>query len=296
MALPSPPSAVGQTPAPEGGGQTGGSGPDHRNQWWRLRPWNRDVAALVRLRDGLKAIPDDPPDWASATATEQARPSEPAGQAAAQPAELAAAPPVVDAPAQRPESAEPAQPVPQPPPAEPATQSPQRTPPAEPVRSAEPPGQTRPAQAPAQTPPAEPARPAQPEAAGSPAPNPAVAAIRETFAFVANAGDKAVAHFFAWLFVRHPELRDLFPAAMTEQRERLFQALVRIVDSLTTPDELATYLAQLGRDHRKYAVEPWMYAPVGEALLTTVRAFSGSAFTRPPEEAWTQAYSAASAL
>lgn len=139
-------------------------------------------------------------------------------------------------------------------------------------------------------------RPAQPETGDVQEPNPAVLAIRETFAFVVNAGDKAVAHFYAWLFVRHPELRDLFPAAMTEQRERLFRALVRIVDNLSTPEELAGYLAQLGRDHRKYAVEPWMYQPVGEALLTTIRAFAGSAFTPAAEEAWTQAYSAASAL
>jgi NAD(P)H-flavin reductase/hemoglobin-like flavoprotein len=247
-----------------------------------VRSWNRDVAALARLRDGLKAIPDDPPDQVSPVLSEQARPTEPARQAAAQPAQLAAAPPAVDAPPRRRESAEPAQPAEQAKPAERQEQSP----PAE---------QAKPAERQEQSPPAAPARPAQPETAGAP-PDPAVAAIRETFAFVANAGDKAVAHFYAWLFVRHPELREMFPVAMTEQRERLFRALVRIVNSLTTPDELAAYLAQLGRDHRKYGVEPWMYGPVGEALITTIRAFSGSAFTPAAEEAWTQAYSAASTL
>lgn len=180
--------------------------------------------------------------------------------------------------------------------------SPKQTAPARQPRPAQTPGQpppashTRPAQAPGQTPPAEPEKPVQPEQAAEPAPNPSVAAIRETFTFVANAGDKAVAYFYSWLFVRHPELRDLFPAAMTEQRERLFRALARIVDHLTTPEELAAYLLQLGRDHRKYAVEPWMYGPVGEALITTVRNFSGSAFTPAAEEAWTQAYTTASTL
>ena len=46
-------------------------------------------------------------------------------------------------------------------------------------------------------------------------------------------------------------------------RDRLFHALGRIVESLSTPDEMAAYLSQLGRDHRKYRVEPGMYEVVG---------------------------------
>jgi NAD(P)H-flavin reductase/hemoglobin-like flavoprotein len=124
----------------------------------------------------------------------------------------------------------------------------------------------------------------------------AVAAIRETFGLVAAAGDDAAAYFYAWLFLRRPELRELFPPAMDEQRDRLFRALARIVESLSTPEEMASYLAQLGRDHRKYGVEPAMYDAVGEALLATLRAFAKSAFTPAAEEAWTQTYTAGSSL
>ena len=127
-------------------------------------------------------------------------------------------------------------------------------------------------------------------------PDPAIVAIRETFTHVAGAGDEAVAYFYAWLFLRRPELRELFPPAMDEQRDRLFRALGRIVESLSTPDEMATYLSQLGRDHRKYGVDPGMYDAVGEALIATLRAFAKSAFTPDAEEAWTQTFAAAAAL
>ena len=108
-------------------------------------------------------------------------------------------------------------------------------------------------------------------------PDPAIVAIKETFRYVADAGDKAVSFFYGQLFLRQPQLRQLFPPAMDEQRDRLFHALSRIVESLATPDEMAAYLSQLGRDHRKYQVEPEMYEAVGTALLATLRAFARDA-------------------
>ncbi len=126
--------------------------------------------------------------------------------------------------------------------------------------------------------------------------DPSLLKIRETFAAVAKAGDEAAGFFYAWLFLRRPELRALFPPAMDEQRDRLFRALSRIVDSLSTPDQMAVYLAQLGRDHRKYHVQPEMYDAVGEALIATLRAFAGPAFTADAEQIWTQTYTTASSL
>jgi NAD(P)H-flavin reductase/hemoglobin-like flavoprotein len=127
-------------------------------------------------------------------------------------------------------------------------------------------------------------------------PDPAIVAIKETFRYVADAGDKAVGFFYGQLFLRQPHLRQLFPPAMDQQRDRLFRALGRIVESLSTPDEMAAYLSQLGRDHRKYQVEPEMYEAVGASLLATLRAFARDAFTSEAQEAWTQVYTAGSSL
>jgi NAD(P)H-flavin reductase/hemoglobin-like flavoprotein len=137
---------------------------------------------------------------------------------------------------------------------------------------------------------------AAPSAAADDGPDPTLVAIRETFAEVASAGDDAAAYFYAWLFLRRPELRELFPPAMDEQRDRLFRSLARIVESLSTPEEMASYLSQLGRDHRKYSVTPDMYDAVGEALIATLRAFAGSKFTDAAAEAWQQTYAAGSSL
>jgi NAD(P)H-flavin reductase len=155
-----------------------------------------------------------------------------------------------------------------------------------------------PAAAPAAETPAEPdaAPPADAVQAPAEPADPAIEAVRQTFAIVQAAGDEAPAYFYGWMFVRHPELRKLFPTGMSEQRDRLFRAFGRIVGSLSTPEEMATYLAQLGRDHRKYAVQPEMYQVIGDALMATLRAYAGSAFTPAAEQAWTQAYQAVSSL
>ncbi|HEX3752681.1 MAG TPA: globin domain-containing protein [Streptosporangiaceae bacterium] len=138
----------------------------------------------------------------------------------------------------------------------------------------------------------------EPGAAASPSllTGPAVDAIRSTFAIVAEAGDAVPGYFYGQLFARQPRLRALFPPAMDAQRDRLVKALVRVVESLTTPEEMAAYLAQLGRDHRKYRVDPAMYEVVGAALLATLRRFAGTAFTPAAEQAWTDAFAAVSAL
>ena len=137
--------------------------------------------------------------------------------------------------------------------------------------------------------------PAQDRAA-DPLPDAAIASIQETFAIVAAAGDKPASYFYGRLFAGHPHLRGMFPPAMDVQRDRLLRALIRIVEGLTSPEDLVRYLSHLGRDHRKYSVEPGMYDAVGEALIATLRAYAGPAFTQEAQEAWVQAYQAASGL
>ena len=137
--------------------------------------------------------------------------------------------------------------------------------------------------------------PAQ-ETAADLLPDSAIVSIRQTFAIVAAAGEKPASYFYGRLFAGYPHLRSMFPSAMDVQRDRLLRALIRIVEGLTSPEDLVRYLSQLGRDHRKYSVEPAMYDAVGEALIATLRAYAGPAFTQDAQEAWVQAYQAASGL
>jgi len=114
--------------------------------------------------------------------------------------------------------------------------------------------------------------------------------IRTSFALVEPQTDELSRHFYATLFGRAPETRDLFPVNMEVQRSRLLRALVHVLQMIDQPDELVPFLQQLGRDHRKFGVLAQHYDAVGAALLTAIGTFTGNAWTPDVERAWTDAY------
>ncbi|NUS45427.1 MAG: flavoprotein [Mycobacteriaceae bacterium] len=116
--------------------------------------------------------------------------------------------------------------------------------------------------------------------------------VRTTFKAVAaqeGGPEKLTSSFYAILFSNHPATRDFFPAAMNQQRERLVAALAHVVDGLEDLESLLPYLEQLGRDHRKFGVEPRHYAAVGESLLTALRTYTSGTeiWTDEVNQAWT---------
>ncbi len=132
----------------------------------------------------------------------------------------------------------------------------------------------------------------------SAAPGPAVeqaavdtAALKLNFAQVAaHGGDEVAHHFYSYLFLRYPETRSMFPPAMTRQRDRLVRALGRIVTDVDDLGALVPYLEDLGRDHRKFGTVAAHYPAVGEALIHTLRHFSGSSWNDRLQRDWTAAY------
>lgn len=118
------------------------------------------------------------------------------------------------------------------------------------------------------------------------------AALKANFASVATHGDDVAMYFYNYLFLIHPEVRSMFPVSMTEQRDRLLDALVRIVTHVDRIAELEPYLADLGRDHRKFGALAEHYPAVGQALVATLAHFSGPAWTDALAANWTAAYRA----
>lgn len=93
--------------------------------------------------------------------------------------------------------------------------------------------------------------------------------------------------FFAAMFGQSPHLRSLFPAGMEQQRGRLVTAIGYVVDHLDSPNRTLAFLAQLGRDHRKYGVEDRHYRIAETALLSAARTSTApSAWTDSLEGAW----------
>jgi hemoglobin-like flavoprotein len=116
------------------------------------------------------------------------------------------------------------------------------------------------------------------------------ARLKESFARVAMHGDEVPLFFFSDLFLRYPEVRDLFPVSMTAQRERFVRALSTIVADVENLAGLTAFLQGLGRDHRKFGATAKHFEPFGVSLLATLAHFSGQHWTPALAADWKAAY------
>ncbi|MGW1211745.1 globin domain-containing protein [Streptomyces sp. NPDC002499] len=114
--------------------------------------------------------------------------------------------------------------------------------------------------------------------------------IRRTMAEVAPVADKVTSYFYALLFVRHPDLRSLFPAAMDTQRDRLLKALLTAAEHVDNTPVLVDYLQNLGRGHRKYGTRPEHYPAVGECLIGALSKYASAVWYPEMEAAWVRTY------
>lgn len=120
--------------------------------------------------------------------------------------------------------------------------------------------------------------------------------IRRTMKVIEPVADKTTSYFYALLFLQYPALRELFPAAMDAQRDRLFQALLTAAKHVDDADTLTAYLANLGRGHRKYGTQPEHYPAVGECLIGALTRYASEIWNEEVEAAWVRAYTAISQI
>lgn len=85
--------------------------------------------------------------------------------------------------------------------------------------------------------------------------------------------DAMISAFYTRWFATDLSVRDLFPPDMTRQRQVFAQAVTWLFDELIAQraQEPVAFLAQLGRDHRKYGVTGSHYATMGDAFYATLR-------------------------
>ncbi|HEX9066459.1 MAG TPA: globin domain-containing protein [Streptosporangiaceae bacterium] len=115
--------------------------------------------------------------------------------------------------------------------------------------------------------------------------------LKDSFAKVAMYGDEVPLFFYSDLFIKHPQVRELFPISMKAQREHLIGALAQIVAQVDRVDDLTVFLQGLGRDHRKFGAVAEHYEAVGDSLLTTIAHFAGEGWTADLAADWQEAYS-----
>ncbi|MGW1072388.1 globin domain-containing protein [Streptomyces sp. NPDC002537] len=134
-----------------------------------------------------------------------------------------------------------------------------------------------------------------PETGAEPA-SPDARLIRRTMAELGPVADKATSYFYALLFIRHPDLRSLFPVAMDVQRDRLFKALLTAARHADDAATLTDYLSRLGRGHRKYGTLPTHYPAVGECLIGALTRYAPDSWDEATEAAWVRVYTAISQI
>lgn len=102
-----------------------------------------------------------------------------------------------------------------------------------------------------------------------------LALIAADGAVIHEAPERFAVEFYATLFEIAPETRSLFPDDMVQQRGKLVDELLFLIDAGTGRSaDLGPFLDRardLGRRHAGYGVTDADYAPVGTALTTALR-------------------------
>ena len=114
--------------------------------------------------------------------------------------------------------------------------------------------------------------------------------VQASFVSIATIADDAAVLFYQRLFELDPALRPMFRGDMAEQRKKLMQMITAAVKGLDRLDQLVPVVQDLGRRHAGYGVEDRHYETVGEALIWTLEAGLGGAFTPELRDAWVAVY------
>ena len=114
--------------------------------------------------------------------------------------------------------------------------------------------------------------------------------VQGTFEKVVPIADKAAEIFYGKLFEKDPSLKPMFKGDMKEQGAKLMSMIGAAVNGLNDLEALVPVVQKLGKDHVGYGVEDSHYDTVGAALLETLDAGLGEAFTPEVKDAWTEVY------
>ena len=114
--------------------------------------------------------------------------------------------------------------------------------------------------------------------------------LQQSFVNVAPIAGQVAIMFYDRLFELAPQVKVIFPADMTEQRQKLMATLAVVVNGLSNLQSVLPAASALAKRHIAYGAKPEHYPVVGSALLWTLEKCLGDAWTPEVAEAWTVAY------
>ena len=119
--------------------------------------------------------------------------------------------------------------------------------------------------------------------------------VRESFDAMREYESSVLVLFYGRLFEIAPETRKLFHIDIREQSTKLMNTLAILIDALDRLEQLLPYLAELGRKHVTYGVEPHHYEELRTALEWAFGQALGVEFSRETRAAWEALLTAVSA-
>ena len=118
-----------------------------------------------------------------------------------------------------------------------------------------------------------------------------IALIKTSWVKVAPIAPAAATLLYDRQFTVAPAVPPLFPADISEQKQKLMDMLGAVVDGLDDIGALVPEVQALGARHSGYGARPEHYDVVGECLLWTLAQGLGGDFSPETGEAWATAYS-----
>ena len=114
--------------------------------------------------------------------------------------------------------------------------------------------------------------------------------VQDSFAKVVPISEQAAEIFYGKLFEKDPSLKPLFKGDIKEQGKKLMTMIATAVNGLNNLEAIVPAVQDLGKKHVDYGVTAEMYDTVGAALIDTLAAGLGDAFTDDVKEAWVIVY------
>lgn len=110
--------------------------------------------------------------------------------------------------------------------------------------------------------------------------------VRRSAERLASSNVAATNAFYTNLFRTAPTFRTLFPEDMFQQSEKLWKAIVLVLQSMDDVEAIGETLEAMGARHTTYGVKPEHYGLVNDVLIDTIAALMGEEWTKVHADAW----------
>ena len=115
--------------------------------------------------------------------------------------------------------------------------------------------------------------------------------IEKSFDKIVKNKDEFINSFYDDLFKLAPEVEYLFEnTSKDRQGEKLYNALVILVENINDPKALKEILQPLGQEHLNYGTQLAHYPVVGKCLINTLKKFNNEEWSEDIESAWLETY------